>query len=174
MKSRHLPWIAFLPLAAFHIGQAVWYLPDLPARVAVHFDAAGRPNGWSSSAGVLAAAAVEIAIMAVIFAAAGLLRFVPADLVNVPNKAYWLAPGRREATFAFLRDWSRWVVVLTLTFLTAIFNAALRANLTTPPRLAPFWIWLAAAFAIGIVTMIVALIRHFRTPRVAGPSTGPP
>ena len=69
MKSRHLPWIAFLPLAAFHIGQAVWYLPDLPARVAVHFDAAGRPNGWSSSAGVLAAAAVEIAIMAVIFGA---------------------------------------------------------------------------------------------------------
>jgi len=165
MKSRYLPWIAFLLLAAFHVGQVAWYLPDLPARVAVHFDPTGKANGWSSSAGVLTEAVVVIAIMAAIFASAGLLRRIPADLVNVPNKAYWMAAERREATFAFVRDWTRWVVVLTLTFLTAIFNAALRANLTTPPRLDPIWIWLAAVFAVAVVAMIAVLICHFRAPR---------
>jgi serine/threonine-protein kinase len=167
MKSRYLPLIVFLLLGACHIGQVAWYLPDLPARVAIHFDAAGKPNGWWTSTGVLTAAAVEIAITAVMFATAGLLRLVPADLVNVPNKAYWLAPERREATFAFVRDWMRWLVVLALAFLTAISNAALRANLTKPPHLDPVWIWLAAVFAIAVVAMIVVLIRHFRTPRLA-------
>jgi hypothetical protein len=165
MKSRHLPWIAFAVLAVCQIGQTAYYLSYLPASVAVHFDPAGRPNGWSSSAGVLTIAAVETAIMAAIFAVAGLFRFTPVRIINVPNKGYWLAPERREAAFAFLRDWLRWVVVLTLAFLSAVHGAALRANLTTPPHLAPIWNWLVVPFAIAVVAMIMAPIRRFRRPR---------
>lgn len=39
-----LPW-AFLPLLAFHFA-GTW--SSLPARIAVHFDLHGRPNGWQS------------------------------------------------------------------------------------------------------------------------------
>lgn len=100
MKPRHLPWIAFVVLASWQIGQAAHYLAYLPARVAVHFDLAGRPNGWSSSAGLLTSVIVQIAIMGTIFAVAGLLRCIPIVMINLPNKDYWLAPARRDAAFA--------------------------------------------------------------------------
>ena len=165
MKARHVPCIAFAILAAYQIGQTAYYLADLPARVAVHFDAAGKANGWLSSAGVLTMVAVEIAIMTGIFAAAGLFRFCPVSIINLPNKDYWFAPERRDAAFAFLRDWLRWVLVLTLAFLSAIHGAGLRANLTTPPRLGAIWMWLVVLFVAAVVAMIVSLLRRFRLPR---------
>ena len=136
MKARHLPWIVFAVVALYQIGETAYYLSYLPARVATHFDLAGRPNDWSSTTGILAFVAIETAIMMAIFTIAGLLRFIPIHIINSPNKDYWLAPERREAAFAFLRDWLRWVVVLTLAFLSAVHGAALRANLAVPPRLA--------------------------------------
>jgi uncharacterized membrane protein len=164
MRTRYLPWIAFVLLAACQIALTIYYLAYLPARVAVHFDPAGRPNGWMSNADVLTGAAIEIAIMTAIFVAAGLLRFIPVNLLNLPNKDYWLAPEWREGAMAFIRDWLRWFVVLTLAFLSVVQCAVLRANLTMPARLAPIWVGLVVPFLIIVVVMIVRLLRRFRLP----------
>jgi Protein of unknown function (DUF1648) len=58
----------FLPLVAFRNWQ-VW--DRLPARLAVHFDLAGRPNGWMSRESGLG---LVFLVMAVILAAAALVR----------------------------------------------------------------------------------------------------
>jgi hypothetical protein len=60
-------WL-FLPLVAFRNWQ-VW--DRLPARLAVHFDFAGRPNGWMSRESGLG---LVLVLMAVILAAATLVR----------------------------------------------------------------------------------------------------
>jgi uncharacterized membrane protein len=40
--------VAFATLLGIVLLQAFVYYPQLPAQLASHFDAAGRPNGWSS------------------------------------------------------------------------------------------------------------------------------
>jgi uncharacterized membrane protein len=94
------------------------YLPMLPDRLATHFDAGGRANGWSNQAGFIRTVVILIAIATAIFLASGPLGHVPEWLINLPNKSYWLAPARRDDTFAFMRDWLRWFVVVTLALVT--------------------------------------------------------
>src|ERR1700680_775768 len=111
MQARHAPWIAFLLLCLLVIGEAVYYLPMLPDRLATHFDRSGHANGWTDKATFTRNIAVVAAIIAIIFGLAmglaGWMNRIPEGLINLPNKNYWLGAERREATFAFMRDWLR-------------------------------------------------------------------
>jgi len=70
MPARHAPVIVFVLLCLGLAGTAAYYLPVLPDRLATHFDAAGRANGWSDHAGFVESVAVLVLIMAAIFSAA--------------------------------------------------------------------------------------------------------
>jgi L-asparagine transporter-like permease len=74
---------------------------------------------------------------------------------------YWLAPGRRDDTLAFMRGWVRWLAVLTLGLLTVIIAMGLRANLTAPPHFPDYAPWVLAAYALLIVAMVIVLVRRF-------------
>jgi uncharacterized membrane protein len=163
MQTRWLPWITFAALALACAGEIAYYLPVLPARVAVHFDIHGNPNGWASHAGIIRNAAIPFAIMAVIFVSASLVSRLPIGSINLPNKAYWFAPGRAEGSFSFLRDWIRWVVVLVAAFLTAIMGLLLRPTFV-PTHVVVFEFGVGG-FVLAIVAMIIALLARFRLPR---------
>ena len=80
----------FLPLVAFRNWQ-VW--DRLPARLAVHFDLAGRPNGWMSRESGLG---LVFILMAVILAAATLVRshlFPPMSSPRAVLGIFYLALG---------------------------------------------------------------------------------
>src|SRR5215475_5458980 len=91
----------------------------LPYPVAVHFDAAGTPNGWMPPPLFAAFHLGLLALLAAVFL--GLprtLRRLPAHLINLPRKDYWLAPERREATLARLGDRLAWLGLAVIGFVT--------------------------------------------------------
>jgi uncharacterized membrane protein len=166
MSARPAPVIVFVLLCLGLAGTAAYYLPMLPDRLATHFDAAGRANGWSDHAGVVKSVAVLVVITAAMVFGGGLLGRIPDRLVNLPNKNYWLARERRDETIAFMCDWLRWFVVLTLALLTLVIGMSLRANLAAPPQLSGYADWLMAAYGVMALAMVLAIFWRFRAPRL--------
>ena len=110
--------------------QVTYYHPKLPEMVASHFDAAGRPDGWSSKGSFLGIYAASVALVMLVFHGVPLaLSWLPERWINLPRKDYWLAPPRRRETLATLRRWMAWLGAGVLLFLILVFQLAIQANL---------------------------------------------
>jgi uncharacterized membrane protein len=164
MRARQAPTIVFALLCLTLAGTAAYYLPLLPDRLATHFNAAGEPNGWSDHAGFIKSVAALVVITATVFFCGGLLGRVSDRLINLPNKSYWLAPERRDETLAFMRDWVRWFVVLSLGLITLIIGMALRANLAVPPQLPGYALAVLVTYLVVAGAMVLAVFWRFRAP----------
>ena len=165
MENRSLPAYAFAGLIALAVVDLLSYYPALPEQVAVHFNAAGEADGWASKPGLVAIYLGTFPVLAAMFVGiAWGLRKLPASMINLPNKDYWLAPERREATLAFLASWLLWMGNATLLFLVVVLHLTLLANLQPEPKL-PDTFWPAFIGYLGFVAVwIVRLYRRFRKP----------
>src|SRR5262245_3767721 len=105
-----------------------------------------------------------VVLPSLLVAAIGLLPRLLPQWVNIPNRAYWLAPERRDDSLAFLLAHACWFGVLMVLFLAAIHYLLLQANAASPPRLptAPF-VALLAGFVAGLAVWMVMLYRRFRS-----------
>jgi len=96
---KHPRFFLLLALALLALVQAVWQQFSLPALVAVHFNAAGQADGWMTRAYFLR---YELSFtwgaFAVFTVLALLAAVLPAALINLPHKGYWLAPERSADT----------------------------------------------------------------------------
>jgi uncharacterized membrane protein len=157
---RRSPLIALLLLAVVATLHA-WHLTTvLPERVASHFDAAGRPNGWASRAGFVQVYFFVIAVVTVSFASvAVLVARVPDSLINLPNKAYWLAPERRASTLAWITGWSSLFGAATLLLMMAIMRQAELVNIGAATKIAGMP--LVASYVVLSLGMVVGLIVKF-------------
>jgi hypothetical protein len=139
----------------------------LPERVASHFVHGGQANGWmprETYVGFILAAAVLVPFV-VVTLLAWLPRVFP-RAVNLPNRAYWFEPTRRDATLASLSAfaWSFGSVLCVL--IAGLHWAVVQANATNPPMLAEASVnALLAAFAIALGLWILAWYLRFRRPR---------
>lgn len=136
----------------------------LPARVASHFDAYGHPNGWMSRENCVAGSlALGILLPALIVTVIFLSRFLPASLVNLPNKAYWLAPEQRKETNAALLRFALWFASLAVLFAAGMHSLVVLANFPGhSPHLSTAGITLVAGcFLVGMAAWIVALFGYF-------------
>ena len=59
---------------------------------------------------------------------------MPPSLINLPNKDYWLAPERRQATMAFFNYHMLWFGVATLSLLLIVTRYAFLENLVPSGR----------------------------------------
>lgn len=142
------------------------YYPQLPQKVASHFDAAGRPNGWSSKPSfVTLYLGVTLAIAVAFLILPWLLPRLPARMVNLPHKDYWLAPDRRAQTCRWLSAWLLWMGSATLAFLVALFHLTVRANLGPRPALGASPLWLLVGFGGFTLVWCVWVFTRFRRPR---------
>ena len=138
---------------------------QLPERVASHFGFSGEANGWMSRTGYL----VFMAFFGMIFPmiaplAVLLVGRVPASMVNLPNKEFWLAPERREGTVAFLVSQMLRLAVLVLGLVIVVHQLVVDANRQDPPRMSNM-IWaVLAVFLVFMAGWIWSLVRHFRLP----------
>lgn len=122
------------------IGAAVvfifWSSRRLPDLVAAHFDSAGRTNGHMPRA-------LYLALMLLVTAVVPLLLVVlprralagSVERINVPNRAYWLAPERRAQTVAFLSRQMALFAAFVVLFLCYVQWLVVRANALAPPTL---------------------------------------
>lgn len=122
--------IIFIIVILLCLGQAIYYYPLLPDRVASHFGASGRPDAWSSKQSFVEIYLFAVAVVALLFSGIGsLLRRTPSHMINLPNRDYWMAPARAEETIDFLSQQFLWVGSATLLLLLDIFHQAFMVHL---------------------------------------------
>jgi hypothetical protein len=138
----------------------------LPERVASHFGADGQPDGWMGRSGFLVFMAVfGIGISVFIVGISYLSRFFPTSMVNVPHKQFWLSPGQRPATQAFLLVRSWWLACLMVLFMSGLHYVTILANRTTPVGMpGREFMVVMGVFVAGLIAWLFSLARRFRRP----------
>lgn len=168
-RSGSLGWFAFAALGVLvaSVIHVYVYSPRLPDQVASHFDGNMRADGYSSKASLLTIYVVLQAAMAAGFVGgAWLIKRMPARLVNMPNKEYWLAPERREESLLALARWTLAFGTLTLLFVALVMHIVFVANLHPERDLAPwFWLLLGGYLVGTLVFLAVVLVRFGRAPK---------
>jgi hypothetical protein len=159
---RHAMRLTLLTIAAAALFVAVSG-SALPAVVASHFDVAGIANGYmprGSYIAVMLGVTVLVPLGAIF--AGNRIASLPNELINLPNKGYWLAPERRTASMAWLISWLHWLSRGLALFLCFVHWLLLRGNAADPPHLEQSLFWAAL---IGVLTAlglgIIALHRRF-------------
>jgi hypothetical protein len=137
---------------------------SLPERVATHFGGGGDANGWMTRAGYrvfMLAFAVGLPSALVWFV--GWLPRIAPTMVNLPNRDYWLGPGQRDASLAFMARMACWFGCQKVTYMAAIHWSILRANAMAAPRLGntEFFIILGS-FLLAVGLWSFRMIRRFR------------
>jgi len=160
-----LPRWFFVIFAAYGILQFWHDYSHLPNIVAGHFNAAGTPNGWEMKQSLGAVYAV------VMLLCAGLVFVIPeviarAPSINLPNRDYWLAPERREASIRFLGASFGWFGCATLVLMVLVFRFVEEFNLrpANPPNPAQLWYFLAGYGAFMVIWTAVLLVRFSGVP----------
>ena len=162
-------WIGFLSILLLLSIDIVQSAEKLPITVASHFNAAGVVDGRMSRATHIVLMVFTMNFVAII--APGLIALIsklPQDLLNLPNKEYWLRIDQRLKTFEFLKKWGILMGSATAIFIWHLHYKLVVANQLQPPMLENFGLSLVVFLAYTLL-MIVALYRRFRLPANSSP-----
>ena len=161
------PVIVFIVLYVCLIGFLVASAPSLPERVASHFNGHGRANGWMSRSGYLFFIGIlPLALGAILMAAGWLTKSLPAELINVPRRDFWLAPGRRALLSAFLMRWVGWLACLITGFIGGLHGMTVAANRVQPPQLdARSLMGFTLSFVVLLLIWVVAFLLRLANPK---------
>jgi uncharacterized membrane protein len=160
---------AFVALA---VARSAAAFDRLPLRMASHFDAAGRANGFMPRDQFFVIYAVfSLGTLAVLLAIPLLGRALPMGLLNIPHREYWLVPERIGFVHQKLAAFGAWFAVWLSALLYALLECVLQANLQRNALDAGVLPAVLSSVAVSSVGSIVWLTRTFRVPK--GESAGP-
>lgn len=167
MNRSLVPLVLLLTLYLCLVGFLAVTAEQLPERSATHFNASGEPDGWMSRTGYLRFTLLfGLAVPLLVIGTCYLVRFLPASLVNIPHRDYWLTPERKRESVEFLFHHSLWLGCLIVTLMIAMHATVLHANQQTPPRLSMTGMLLSMGFFLaGTVLWTIVLMRRFRRPK---------
>ena len=167
MSSR-LPKLLFVVLAAYSALHFSSYYSQLPEVVASHFNGRGVPNGWQTKSAFFAVFVGVSVLAAVIgFGIPRIIFSLPMELINLPNKRYWLAPEHIAGTMEFLNQFFAWFGCAVFTVILVTFDYAVQSNLHPDhrPDATRMWYLLAGFLAFVIVSIARMLLRFGRVPQ---------
>jgi len=136
----------------------------LPDVVATHFGDGYLANGYMTRDGYLAfSLAFSAALPVIVASVVGWLPRLFPRSVNVPNRDYWLALERRDATLESIAIRAILLGGLLTIFMGGVHWLILRANAAVPPQLpaGAFWAMLIA-FLVAFTAWIGAFWSRFR------------
>lgn len=129
MTGKLIPLTVLLVLVAVAIAMGNHYFPLLPDPVASHFGRDGTPNGWMSKDSFQHLFQGLLALFALVFVGMPyLMAKIPVSLINLPNKGYWLAPERKEASMEFIGAAMLWFGSAVMALLLYMFYQTFRVN----------------------------------------------
>lgn len=164
---RRVPLLLFAMLLAAATALILHFAAQLPELVAVHFDAAGRANGFMTRTGCrdfMLASTLGMPIFIVI-ATTLLPRVLPVSLINVPHRDYWLAPGRAHDSLVFLSEQGLWFGCILMLFLVGVDGMLVKANAVSPPEFpSALLIAVLILFFCAIGAWALRMLRRFRAP----------
>jgi uncharacterized membrane protein len=109
---------------------------NLPLQMASHFNAEGIADGFMSQEGYTNTMLALIVLVPGLLALTPLgMRKLPANLINIPHKEYWLTPERRELTFQTLHRFMSVMACFLLLFLSYVHWLVIQANERQPPAM---------------------------------------
>lgn len=168
LKNSQLGRMAAIALVALSIAAVAlnaWYWPNLPNRIATHFNIRGRPDGWMDKTNAtLLMLALQLGLPWLLVGVGEVIRYLPASLINIPRREYWLHTDRREASLAYIRTWTGWVAIAVLLFMMSIGHLTYMANLRGAPLNLVAFGTLLGLYLIGIVLLVAAMVRRFTVP----------
>lgn len=155
-------------IATFLIGmiQHIIFIPQLPQKVAIHFNTQGIPDRWSSIVYHTMSSILFLTILTLVWLLLPrLLRIMPPSLLNLPNKKYWLAPPRREESIQKVTQQLYFLGILTNLYIFVLNQQIFKANLMQPVQLELAPVLAANTIFLGsIIIWIIYLYRDFRKP----------
>ncbi len=157
----------FLVVLAAAAGFILVSGQSLPPVVASHFAASGRANGFMPRGAYLGLMLlITVGVPLVLAFVHRLVRFVPPNLFNLPNRDYWLAPEQITETLTFLQNHGIYLSVLLTAFLCFIHWLVVGANRLQPPHFsASLFVTGFVLFLLAVAIWIGLLIVHFRRPK---------
>jgi uncharacterized membrane protein len=163
MSTMRMLYLASIALAFIEGLTCYSYIP---ARMAIHFNASGAADGWGYKQQFFIFYGVMVGVMSLLFWGLPLIiRLVPASMINLPNKEYWLAPERKELTLARLSDQMLFTGCMALLLMDGILFLVIKANLSAVPVFPAAWMWgLVVVFIAANIVWTINLIRSFRRP----------
>ena len=163
MSDSRWPYAVYVLLLVFGVLYAMQVYPQLPERMASHFAADGRPNGWSPKEFFFILMAVVTALTAIpTFLVPLKLRNMPRSRVNLPNKDYWLSPEHEEETYQFFRAYMAWFGCALLFVLLYGSSQAVKANLSGTYQFdSDNMLYVLIGFALFVGVWLLLLFRHF-------------
>jgi uncharacterized membrane protein len=159
--------IFFILVIAFCIFET-WRLWGItPAQMAAHFNLQGNPDRFVPKAQFFwFQVQTALTVIGTGLLPQVLLLVLPAGLINMPNREYWLAPEKRNETLERLSSFLALVSGIILLVIQAGFELAASANLQKPIVFnAQLMIPIMAASFILIGGLLIWLIVSFRLPR---------
>src|SRR5260370_22457196 len=135
MGSR-LPKFIFALIAGYAAMHFSPFYSQVPEVVASLCSGRGVANGWQAKPSFFTVFVGVSVLAAVIgFGIPRIISAMPLQLINLPNKQYWLAPDHLAATRAFLNNYFAWFGCAVFLIIIGTFDYAIQANLhpDTPP-----------------------------------------
>lgn len=165
MGSQNKPFAALFLLAMVAVVQNVAYWSLLPEKVATHFNIHGQPDSWMSrTAATGMMLAFQLGLPFVLLGAVSLATRLPASMVNIPNREYWLHPDRRAESLGYMRTWMAWLCVATSIEAIGINHLTFIANRQQAPLNMAWFGLILVTFLAFVALLVVKMIRRFRLP----------
>ena len=164
MGDPRLPRFLYAFLILVCLLMMAYYYPQMPQRMASHFAADGRVNGWQSRDAFFVLVLLVTSTSAIVgFLAPRQIAARSNARINLPHRDYWLAPERRERTMRFISATMAWFACGILLVLVSGTFLALRANLAPDHRFnSEAMLVVLGGFLLGLLGLLVGLVRHFR------------
>jgi uncharacterized membrane protein len=162
-----LPKGLFLLLA---VGASLYfshYYSLLPHVVASHFERHGIVNGWQTKQAFFELFdGMTLLGTFLVFGVPAIIAITPAQLINLPNKGYWLGREQRPASMRFLSTWFAWFGCAVYFVIITAYDFAVQTNLHSPrgANPAPLWYVLAFFAAFTVIWTIRLFARFGRVP----------
>ncbi len=136
--------------------------PQLPYRVASHFGPNNKADDWMIKSKYMIVHFLLIFSISGLFAAmAKFIHKLPASIINLPNKDYWLTEERKEKTFLILQGMFYWIGNLCLLLFLYVFYQVYKANITANNQLDSFAWFAIIIFLAGNGYIIMKYISFF-------------
>ena len=157
-------YIAVLLLCLFEMARLWLITPD---QMAAHFNAQGLPDRFAPKAEFFWFQAQTLLVVILVSLPLQVLFLVlPPNLINMPNREFWLAPERREETIGRLNSFGAMLFGVIALMIQTAFEISAYANLRTPIQ---FDAGLMGAIMVtGMVViglLLMQLLISFRLPR---------
>ena len=95
---------------------------------------------------------------------------LPASMVNIPNREYWLHPDRRASSMRYVQTFMNWIAVAFALFAMAISHLVFMANRDGNGLNTRWFGALMTVFLISIFISVASLVFHFRRPKGLTPA----